>query len=89
LSTEHQQQWIAAWRRAGPELQRIGNEELRRLDEIEGTRLATFLGVAQPGPARSGSGLAVFQVYMKKWRTLTTMNEQPLTGSTSDGPDAS
>ena len=68
MPTEQERQWIAAWRRAGPELERIRNEELRQLDEQEGTRLATLLGVMSPVPTRSESGLMEFQRWMKRWR---------------------
>ncbi len=45
MPTEQEKQWIAAWRSAGPELERIRNEELRSLSDVEGTRKATMLGV--------------------------------------------
>jgi len=45
MPTEQEKQWIAAWRTAGPELERIRNEELRNLSDGEGTRKATLLGV--------------------------------------------
>ncbi|MEX1026836.1 MAG: hypothetical protein WD049_02340 [Candidatus Paceibacterota bacterium] len=68
MPTEQEKQWIAAWRRAGPELERLRNAELRQLDEAEGTRLATFLGLAHPVVPRGDSGLLEFQRLMKKWR---------------------
>ena len=68
MPTEQENQFIAGWRFAGPELERIRNEELRNLDEAAGTRQATFLGIALPAPVRSGAGLFQFQVFMKKWR---------------------
>lgn len=68
MPTEQEKQWIAAWRLAGPELERIRNEELRQLDEQEGTRLATLLGVVSPVPARRESGLLEFQRWMMRWR---------------------
>ena len=68
MPTEQEKQWIAAWRHAGPELERIRNEELRQLDEQEGTRRATLLGVVLPVPTHPDSGLIEFQRWMKRWR---------------------
>jgi len=68
MPTEIEKQWIAAWRRAGPELERIRNEELRSLDDDEGTLRATWLGVAVPAVSKNDSGLRQFQLWMKKWR---------------------
>lgn len=65
---EKQQLWIAAWRRAGPELERIRNEELRALTDDKATFNATFLGVSPPRRSTSTSGLVEFQAYMLKWR---------------------
>ena len=45
MPTEQEKQWIAAWKKAGPELERIRNQELRNLSDEEGTRKATLLGV--------------------------------------------
>lgn len=45
MPTEQEKQWIEAWKKAGPELERIRNEELRNLSDEEGTRKATLLGV--------------------------------------------
>lgn len=65
---EKQQLWIAAWRRAGPVMERLRNEELRALTITEATRKATFLGVFPPRPMLPTSGLLEFQIYMMKWR---------------------
>ena len=45
MPTENEEKWIAAWKFAGPELERIRNEELRQLDDETGTIIATTLGV--------------------------------------------
>jgi hypothetical protein len=66
--TDQEERFLDAWRRAGPELDRIRNEELRQLDEHEGTRLATLLGVVTPVGARPDSGLGEFQRWMIRWR---------------------
>ena len=66
--TDQEQRFIDAWRRAGPELERIRNEELRNLDEQEGTRLATLLGVVTGVRPRPDSGLLDFQRWMMRWR---------------------
>jgi hypothetical protein len=46
MPTEDEKKWIAAWRNAGPELERIRRQELRDLSDEEGTRQAMLLGVA-------------------------------------------
>jgi hypothetical protein len=46
MPTENEKKWIAAWRSAGPELERIRREELANLDEEQGTRQAMMLGVS-------------------------------------------
>ena len=66
--TDQEKRFLDAWRHAGPELERIHNEELRQLDEQEGTRLATLLGVVTEVRSRSDSGLVEFQRWMMRWR---------------------
>jgi len=68
MPTEIEKQWITAWRRAGPELERIRNEALRSLDDKSGTLQATWLGVSLPTQSKTDSGLREFQIWMKKWR---------------------
>jgi hypothetical protein len=46
MPTEQEKQWIAAWRSAGPALERIRHDELQNLGEDAGTRQAMLLGVA-------------------------------------------
>jgi hypothetical protein len=36
MPTENEKKWIAAWKFAGPELERIRNEELRQMTDKEG-----------------------------------------------------
>ena len=66
--TEQEKQWIAAWRSAGPELERIRNEELRALSDEQGTLKATLLGVFERQPPSESSGLLEFQKWMILWR---------------------
>ena len=68
MPTELEKQWMAAWRRAGPELERIRNEELRGLSDTAATLQATWLGVDIATESRADSGLRQFQVWMKKWQ---------------------
>jgi len=70
MSTEDEQKWLAAWRSAGPELARIRSRELRELDDETATVQATWLGIAEQSPAKSGSGLLQFQEWMIKWRSV-------------------
>jgi len=46
MPTENEKKWIAAWRSAGPELERIRREELKNLNKEQGTRQAMMLGVS-------------------------------------------
>jgi hypothetical protein len=66
--TEQEKQWIAAWRSAGPELERIRNEELRALSDEQGTLKATLLGVFERQQRSESSGLLEFQKWMILWR---------------------
>lgn len=68
---EKQQLWIAAWRRAGPELERIRNEELRKLDDSAGLRL---LGCGT-GKPETQNGLVAFQSWMMRMRVLQLMEQ--------------
>ena len=63
---EKQQRWIAAWRVAGPELNRIREEELRQKDEQYG--LAN-LG-AYVGDKSEVNGLITFQSWMMRLRVI-------------------
>ena len=63
MPTGQEKQWIAAWRSAGPELERGRNQELRQLDEPAGLQL---LG-AWTTPEQS-SGLVAFQALMMRMR---------------------
>ena len=68
--TELEQQWIAAWKYAGPELAKIRERELRELPEVAGAPTdATKSGIAH-------SGLEEFQQWMIRWRVLQAMQEQ-------------
>jgi hypothetical protein len=69
MPTETEKLWLAAWRRAGPELERIRREELRNLPETP---------VVEPpedpatGYARekASSGLVAWQQWMMRLRIL-------------------
>ena len=56
---EQGREWVAAWKRAGPELERVRREELRALDSYRAISL--LMGPAdytvEPRAARPGSGL--------------------------------
>lgn len=61
MPTELEKQWIAAWRRAGPELERIRNDELRALDDSAGFKLLGSTNVQH-----TQSGLVTFQAWMMR-----------------------
>jgi hypothetical protein len=63
------QKWIEAWRRAGPELERIHNEELRQMSEDVGLR---SLGAGQKS-MEAADGLVALQAWMMRWRVLELM----------------
>ena len=65
---EKQQQWIAAWRSAGPELERIRNKELSELSDEQATLQATFLGIANVAQPLPESGVYELQQWMMRWR---------------------
>ena len=71
MPTEEEKAWIAAWRRAGPELERIRREELRRLDDQAGLRL---MGATR-APVAESNGLVTFQAWMMRWRVLELMKD--------------
>ncbi|MCA9034591.1 MAG: hypothetical protein KDA81_20850 [Planctomycetaceae bacterium] len=71
MPTDLEKQWMAAWRRAAPELERIRNEELRTLSDQAATLQATWLGVEFDVETTADSGLRQFQVWMKKWRNVS------------------
>ncbi len=68
MPSDLEKQWMEAWRRAGPELERIRREELRQLDDGTATLQATWLGITERVEAKPDSGLIQFQLWMKKWR---------------------
>ncbi len=72
MPTEQEKRWITAWRLAGPEMERIRNEELRSLDESEGFRL---LG-ANPRPTSEGmNGMAIQQAWFMRMRVKQLMRD--------------
>ena len=74
MPTEQEQNWIDAWRYAGPRLEQIRRDELRSLDESAGARL---LGAGVQRPANTpSSGLATFQAWMMRLRVLELMRER-------------
>jgi hypothetical protein len=73
MPTELEKQWMAAWRRAGPELERIRNEELCVRDDRIGMKL---LGAAQTPPQSAQSGLIAFQAWMMRLHVKLLMKTQ-------------
>lgn len=71
MPTELERQWMAAWRVAGPELERIREQELRDLDETEGIRL--LRGYPQTSAT---SGLIAFQAWMMRLQILEAMKRR-------------
>ena len=66
MPTEIEKKWIAAWRYAAPELERIRNEELQGLDDETAIRLLQSKNMCAP----ESSGLAIFQSWMMRWRVI-------------------
>lgn len=52
-------QWVEAWRRAGPELERMRREEIRRTDTAQSIPAfdGAFEGAVRDFPAKPTSGL--------------------------------
>lgn len=61
MATELERQWMAAWRQAGPELERIRNEELRALDDSAGFKL-----LGRSNGQHPQTGLVTFQAWMMR-----------------------
>ncbi len=69
-SDETAQRWMAAWRSAGPELERIRREEIRHADTpaaIESLQGAFLMAVRDCG-LRPGSGLVEQQRWFRRMR---------------------
>lgn len=66
--TKLEKQWIAAWRSAGPELERIRNKELSELSDEQATLQATFLGIVNATQPLPESGVYELQQWMMRWR---------------------
>ncbi len=62
--------WVEAWRKAGPKLQRIREEEVRRTETVKA--ILALCDDLQRGlsalPVRSTSGLVQQQAYFRKPR---------------------
>ena len=66
MPTEQEKQFIDAWKFAGPELERIRNDELKQLDESAGLKLLGATVAAKP----IHTGLAIFQAWMMRLRII-------------------
>ena len=73
MPTELEKQWMAAWRRAGPELERIRNDELCLRDDRIGMKL---LGAVQTKPRPDQSGLVAFQAWMMRLLVKQLMSKE-------------
>ena len=73
MPTELEKQWMAAWRRAGPELERIRNEELCVRDDRIGMKL---LGAVQTRSKSAQSGLVDFQAWMMRLLVKQLMSSE-------------
>ena len=66
MPSEQEKQFIDAWKFAGPELERIRNDELKQLDESAGLKLLGATAAAKPVL----TGLAIFQAWMMRLRII-------------------
>jgi len=64
--TEQEKRWIEAWRIAGPELERIRDDELRSLDDA---RAIGLLGGSRSN-SQETNGLVVFQAWMMRLKVI-------------------
>lgn len=69
MPTEQEKRWIEAWKKAGPELERIRNEELKNLSDTAGLKL---LGAFRSGPSTL-SGLITLQSWLMRFRVLENL----------------
>ncbi|MGV2336666.1 MAG UNVERIFIED_CONTAM: hypothetical protein LVR18_22030 [Planctomycetaceae bacterium] len=69
MPTETERLWLAAWRRAGPELERIRREELRNLPETPQIE-ASENPATSDAREKASSGLVAWQQWMMRLRIL-------------------
>lgn len=68
MPTSIEQKWLASWKIAQAELQRMGREELANLGDELAARQATYLGVVSISTPATDSGLRQWQRLMEKLR---------------------
>lgn len=70
--TSMEQVWLAAWRRAGPAMDRLRREALRGLDhrEVIAAFDDAFVGVLRDTPPRTTSGLVEQQRHFARLRRM-------------------
>ncbi len=61
--------WVAAWRAAGPELERLRREEVKRSDTLRGIQALSDIDL-HARPPRPASGLVEQQAWFRKLRKL-------------------
>lgn len=69
MPTEQEKLWIESWKKAGPELERIRNEELKNLSDTAGLKL---LGAFRSDPTAL-SGLITLQSWLMRFRILENL----------------
>jgi hypothetical protein len=68
MPTPDERKWLASWKIAEAELQRIGREELANLSDELAARQATYLGVDSTATPATDSGLRQWQQLMERLR---------------------
>ena len=63
MPSDIEKQWMAAWRYAGPELERVRERELRELSDADGLRMLGANSKTETIP-----GILSFQIWMMKLR---------------------
>jgi len=78
MPSETEKRWIAAWRLAGPELERIRREELRSLPETPIVEPAETPEDAATRAARekASCGLVAWQQWMMRLRILELQKQR-------------
>jgi hypothetical protein len=79
MPTENEKKWIAAWKFAGPELERIRNEELRQMTDEEGLQSLGAFETENLTEDSQRNGLITFQSWMMRMRILEMLGRIPKT----------
>lgn len=82
MPSENEKKWIAAWKFAGPELERIRNEELRQMTDQDGLASLGAFETRNPKEDQQRNGLVTFQAWMMRMRILQMLERDASSSQT-------